>query len=94
MSTLRLREVYPRLARTIADLLLADPLAATVDDLPFLGPCTCSAGCANLLTAPPGSASPLPMTLLRDGKAVLTLSLDPSGTAIRDIEVLDAAVLG
>ncbi|WP_062430874.1 hypothetical protein [Herbidospora daliensis] len=94
MSRLRLKEVHPRLTAAIVDLLGGDPLATTVDELPYFGVCACSRGCRNLLTSPPGSASPRSLPLLLAGTEVIGLSLDPTGTAITDIEVLDPALYG
>lgn len=94
MSRLRLREVHPRLAATIAGLLGVDPLAGTVGDLFYFGVCGCSTTCRNLLTAPPGSASPRSLALSLDGAEVIGLSLDPTGMFITDIEVLDPALYG
>ncbi|WP_061296735.1 hypothetical protein [Herbidospora cretacea] len=94
MSRLRLREVHPRLVANVVWLLGWNPLAATVPDLPYYGVCACSATCRNLLTAPPGSASPRSMPLLLDGAEVIGLSLDPTGERITDLEVLDPALYG
>lgn len=90
-TTLRLSDVYPHLAANIAGLLAArdEPLAATVGDLPYFGRCACTPTCASLLTAPPGSAGTSLIQLERDGADVIWLCLDPSRTAITDIEVLD-----
>ncbi|MFF3440052.1 hypothetical protein [Streptosporangium sp. NPDC002721] len=94
----RLMDVFPGLVTDIVALLRAedenDPLADTVEGLSFHGVCTCSATCANLLTAPPGSSGSRMVQLERDGEDVIWLSLDPSATAITDIEVLDGRDLG
>lgn len=94
----RLADVFPDLAADIVALLRAgndgDPLADSVEDLPFHGVCMCSATCTNLLTAPPGSSGSRMVQLERDGEDVIWLSLDPSATAITDIEVLDGRDLG
>ncbi|GAB1819376.1 hypothetical protein [Herbidospora sp. RD11066] len=91
MTPLRLREVHPLLTATIVHLLGIDPLAATVRDLPYFGVCGCSWACRNLLTSPPGSASPRSLPLLLHGTEIITLSLDPTGTTITDVEVFDPA---
>ncbi|GAA0442715.1 hypothetical protein Acor_79770 [Acrocarpospora corrugata] len=88
-TPLRLAEVYPQLTATITALLGADPLAATVGDLPYLGRCTCTPTCAHLLTAPPGTPGPRVVQLERDGADVIWLSVSPSGTEIVGVEVLD-----
>lgn len=87
----RLGDAFPALAAEIADLLRAEgePLADVVADLPYHGPCTCTATCVNLLTAPLGSSGSSMIQLERDGIDVIWLSLDPSRTTITDIEVLD-----
>ncbi|MBB4789684.1 hypothetical protein [Streptomyces nodosus] len=87
----RLADVFPALATEIAELLRAEgePLAGAVAGLPYHGPCTCTATCINLLTAPPGSSGSSVIQLERDGMDVIWLSLDPSRTTITDIEVLD-----
>ncbi|GAA0968218.1 hypothetical protein GCM10009555_013190 [Acrocarpospora macrocephala] len=88
-TELRLRDVYPHLTANIVALLAPDPLAATVDALPYLGRCTCTPTCVNLLTAPPGSAGYDLIELERGDEPVIWLNLNPSRTAIVDIEVLD-----
>ncbi|MEV7319499.1 hypothetical protein [Streptomyces sp. NPDC093970] len=92
----RLADVFPALATEIAELLRAEgqPLAEVVADLPYHGPCTCTATCINLLTAPSGSSGFSMIRLERDGMDIIWLSLDPSGTTITDIEVLDGRDLG
>ncbi|MFJ3876799.1 hypothetical protein ACIPW5_05005 [Streptomyces sp. NPDC090077] len=92
----RLADAFPALADEIAHLLRAegDPLAEAVADLPYHGPCTCTATCTNLLTAPPGSSGSSMVQLERDGTDVIWLGLDPSRTTITDIEVLDGRDLG
>nr|BFE65108.1 hypothetical protein GCM10020063_096340 [Dactylosporangium thailandense] len=91
-------EVFPTLAAEIDRLLRLDdpshPLAGTVGSLRFYGRCPCTATCTNLLTAPPGSAGPYLVQLERDGMDVIWLSLDPTGTTVVDIEVLDRNGLG
>ncbi|GLX96413.1 hypothetical protein Hesp01_43630 [Herbidospora sp. NBRC 101105] len=94
MSRLRLSEVHPHLSATIAWLLGINPLARTVADLPYFGVCGCSRTCQNLLTSPPGSASPRSLPLLLDGEEVIGLSLDPTGMVITDIEVRDPTLYG
>ncbi|MGY5116184.1 hypothetical protein ACWC2H_10040 [Streptomyces sp. 900105755] len=92
----RLTNAFPALATEIAELLCAEgePLAEVIADLPYHGPCTCTATCINLLTAPPGSAGPSMIRLERDGVDIIWLSLDPCRTTITDIEVLDGRDLG
>ncbi|WP_371773571.1 hypothetical protein [Streptomyces sp. NBC_01438] len=92
----RLADAFPGLATEIAELLRAEgePLAEVVADLPYYGPCTCTATCTNLLTAPPNSLGSSMIQLERDGMDIIWLSLDPSRTAITDIEVLDGRDLG
>ncbi|WP_329375090.1 hypothetical protein [Streptomyces sp. NBC_01483] len=92
----RLADAFPALATEIAELLRAEgePLAEVVADLPYYGPCTCTATCINLLTAPPGSSGSSMIQLERDGMDIIWLSLDPSRTTITDIEVLDGRDLG
>ncbi|MFI0406382.1 hypothetical protein [Actinomadura sp. 3N508] len=87
----RLVEEFPELVAEIVQLLRAegDPLAGSVEDLPFCGRCTCTPACENLLTAPVGSGSPYMAELRRDGETIFWLSLDLTGTAITAIEVLD-----
>ncbi|GII52404.1 hypothetical protein Pth03_07930 [Planotetraspora thailandica] len=91
-------DVFPDLTADIIALLRVqnenDPLADAVEDLLFYGVCTCSATCTNLLTAPPGSSSSWMVELERDGESVIWLSLNPTATAITDIEVLDGRDLG
>ncbi|MEO3974559.1 hypothetical protein [Streptomyces sp. CAU 1734] len=83
-------------AAEIVELLRAEDesLAEVVADLPYHGPCTCTATCINLLTAPFGSSGSTMMQLERDGMDVIWLSLDPCRTTITDIEVLDGRDLG
>ncbi|MFF5145174.1 hypothetical protein ACFY6U_36595 [Streptomyces sp. NPDC013157] len=92
----RLADAFPALATEIAELLCAEgePLAEVVAGLPYYGPCTCTATCTNLLTAPPGSSGFSMIQLERDGMDIIWLSLDPSRTTITDIEVLDGRDLG
>lgn len=93
----RLVDVFPELAAEIVELLRADDddaLADVVGDLRYLGPCTCSPTCSNLLTAPAGSSGFSMAQLGRDGEDVIWLSLDPTMTTITDIEVLDGRDLG
>jgi hypothetical protein len=93
----RLVDVFPELAAEIIALLRADgdtTLAGVVDGLLYHGPCTCSPTCANLLTAPVGSSGSSMAELERDGEVVIWLSLDPAGTTITAIEVLDGRDLG
>ncbi|MEO3978038.1 hypothetical protein [Streptomyces sp. CAU 1734] len=92
----RLADAFPALAVEIAELLRAegDSLAEVVADLPYHGPCTCTATCINLLTAPFGSSGSTMIQLERDGMDVIWLSLDPYRTTITDIEVLDGRDLG
>ncbi|MFF4517703.1 hypothetical protein [Streptomyces mirabilis] len=92
----QLADAFPALASEIAELLCAEgePLAEAVADLPYYGPCTCTATCINLLTAPHGSSGSSMIQLERDGMDVIWLSLDPSRTTITDIEVLDGRDLG
>ncbi|WP_030672648.1 hypothetical protein [Streptomyces rimosus] len=92
----RLAEVFPALAAEIAELLRAEgePLAEVVAGLPYRGPCTCTATCVSLLTAPPGSSGSSMIRLGRDGMDIIWLSLDPSRTTVTDIEVLDGRDLG
>lgn len=91
-------DVFPDLVADIVVLLHAededDSLADTVETLLFHGVCTCTATCTNLLTAPPGSSGSWMVQLERNGEDVIWLSLDPSATAITDIEVLDGRDLG
>ncbi|MER7282155.1 hypothetical protein ABT369_47780 [Dactylosporangium sp. NPDC000244] len=70
-----------------------DPLAGTVGDLRYYGRCTCTETCSNPLTAPTGSAGPHLAQLERNGTDVIWLSLNPSGTTVVDIEVLDPSGL-
>lgn len=92
----RLADAFPILATEIAELLRAEgePLAEAVADLPYYGPCTCTATCINLLTAPLGSSGSSMIQLERDGVDVFWLSLDSPRTTITDIEVLDGRDLG
>ncbi|MGY4980682.1 hypothetical protein ACWCYL_26645 [Streptomyces sp. 900105755] len=92
----RLADAFPALATEIAELLRTEgePLAEVIADLSYYGPCTCTATCINLLTAPPGSAGSSMIRLERDGVDIIWLSLDPSRTTITDIEVLDGRDLG
>jgi hypothetical protein len=71
-----------------------EPLAEVVAHLPYYGPCTCTATCISLLTAPPGSSGSSMIQLERDGMDIVWLSLDPFRTTITDIEVLDGRDLG
>ncbi|MFB4309365.1 hypothetical protein [Actinomadura sp. GTD37] len=89
-------DVFPELVADIVELLAADgePLADTIADLPFLGPCTCSPTCANLLTAPLGSSGSLMIQLQRNGEESIWLSLDTTATAVTGIEMLDGRDLG
>jgi hypothetical protein len=93
-----LADVFPDLAADIALLLRAEdedhPLAGTIEDLLFYGPCPCSPTCTNLLTAPLGSSGTWVAPLQRDGEHVIWLSLNPSATAVAAIEVLDGRDLG
>ncbi|MGY5087754.1 hypothetical protein ACWCXM_22945 [Streptomyces sp. 900105755] len=92
----RLADAFPALATEIAELLRTEgePPAEVIADLSYYGPCTCTATCSNLLTAPPGSAGSSMIRLERDGVDIIWLSLDPSRTTITDIEVLDGRDLG
>jgi hypothetical protein len=94
----RMADVFPDLTADIVRLLRAtdpdDPLAETIEDLPFHGPCTCSPTCTNLLTAPFGSSGSWMVQVERDGEDNIRLCLDPSATAVTDIEVLDGRDLG
>ncbi|MBO4273026.1 hypothetical protein [Microbispora triticiradicis] len=94
----RLADVFPDLATEIITLLREqdenDPLADTVEDLLFYGVCTCKPTCTNLLTALRGSSGCWVVQLEHDGEDVIWLSLDPTATAITDIEVLDGRDLG
>jgi hypothetical protein len=89
----RLAVAFPALTAEIVRLLRVDEpdsqLAATIPDLPVFGRCACSATCTNLLTAPAGSAGAVMIVLRRDGEDVIWLSLDPTGSRVTDIEVLD-----
>ncbi|WP_328514042.1 hypothetical protein OHB25_51935 [Streptomyces mirabilis] len=69
----QLADAFPALASEIAELLRADgePLAEAVADLPYYGPCTCTATCINLLTAPHGSSGSSMIQLERDGMDVI-----------------------
>jgi hypothetical protein len=86
-------DVLPDLVAEIDRLLDAadpsDPLRGTVAQLPYYGRCMCIPTCNVILTAPAGSAGTRLVELERDGEAVIWLSLDPTATAIVDIEVLD-----
>ena len=93
----RLVDVFPGLAADIVELLRADDgdsLADTVEDLPFLGRCTCTPTCSVLLTAPAGSPSPYVAELGHGDEVAIWLNLDPTATAITGIEVLDGRDLG
>jgi hypothetical protein len=92
----RFADAFPALATEIAELLRAEgePLSEVIADLPYHGPCTCTATCNNLLTAPPGSSGSSMIQLERDGMDIIWLSLDPSRTTVTDIEVLDGRDLG
>lgn len=94
----RLADAFPDLTAEIITLMREqnqnDPLAGTVEDLLFYGVCTCSATCANLLTAPLGSSGSWMVQLERNGEDVVWLSLDPTAATITSIEVLDGRDLG
>jgi hypothetical protein len=88
---------FPGLVAEIDRLLrTADPshpLAGTFEALRYHGRCACTPTCGNILTAPAGSSGPYLIQLERDGADVVWLSLDPTGTSIVDIEVLDTSGL-
>ncbi|MEU1622691.1 hypothetical protein ABZ479_36030 [Streptomyces sp. NPDC005722] len=88
-------EAFPELAADILRLLEPDGgvLSEQVPTLRYYGVCTCSATCHNLRTSPQGSPEPYICQLEEDGEAVIWLNLDPTGTAIVDIEVLDGRSL-
>lgn len=94
----RMAEAFPELVAEIDRLLQLDdpahPIAGTVGDLRYHGRCTCTTTCNNLLAAPSGSAGPYLVQLERGGVDVIWLGLDPAGTTVVDIEVLDPAGLG
>jgi hypothetical protein len=89
---------FPELVAEIDRLLDAadpsNPLRGTVAQLPYYGRCECTPTCNVILTAPAGSAGTLLVELELDGEAVIWLSLDPTATAIVEIEVLDPEALG
>ncbi|WP_436527266.1 hypothetical protein [Actinoplanes sp. HUAS TT8] len=90
-------DAFPELVAEIDRLLgLDDPLdqlIGTVGVRRFHGRCTCTAGCGNILTALPGSPGPYVLGLERDGLDVIWLNLDPAGTDVVSIEVLDPSDL-
>jgi hypothetical protein len=94
----RMDLIFPDLVVEIDRLLrLDDPLhllAGTVGALRYYGRCACTPTCGNILTAPAGSAGPYLIQLERDGEDVIWLSLDPTCTAVVDIDVLDGTGLG
>ncbi|MFF5232671.1 hypothetical protein [Dactylosporangium sp. NPDC000521] len=94
----RMADVFPMLVAEVDRLLRLDdpshPLAGTVGELRFYGRCTCAKTCTNLLTAPAGSAGPYVAPLERDGIDVIWLSVDPTGTTVVDIKVLEPTGLG
>jgi hypothetical protein len=90
----RLAEVYPGLVTEIAAALRTnqrdDALAQAVEELHFYG--WCDTNC--LMTAPPGSATPLVAELEHDGQPVFLLSLDPTAATVTHVEILDGRDLG
>ena len=83
-------DAFPALATEIAELLRAEgePLAEVVADLPYYGPCTCSATCVNLLTAPPGSSGFQAATAGRSGRseyATSTSAVSSSSSSTRRV---------
>lgn len=91
----RLAEVLPDLANEVAELLEPEnaDLARTIPSLRFYGRCDCKPTCTVLLTAPPGSPTPYVLTLERDGRSVATLDIDPTGSAVTGIEIMDGREL-
>jgi hypothetical protein len=88
-------DVFPELAADILRLLEPDGgvLSEQIPTLRYYGVCTCTATCHNLLTAPQGSPTPYVCELEEDDEVVIWLNLDPTGTVIFDIEVLDGRSL-
>ncbi|MFJ9913412.1 hypothetical protein [Actinacidiphila glaucinigra] len=84
-------EVFPELAADILRLLEPDggALSEQIPTLRYYGVCTCSATCHNLLTSPQGSPTPYICPLEEGDEVLIWLNLDPTGTAIVDVEVLD-----
>ncbi|MFF3225819.1 hypothetical protein ACFYV7_23685 [Nocardia suismassiliense] len=91
----RLAEVFSDLADEIAELLEPEDadLARTVPDLRFHGRCACKPTCTVLLTAASGSPTPYVLTLERGGEPVMMLDLDPSGSTVTGIEIMDGREL-
>ncbi|MGW2827664.1 hypothetical protein [Streptomyces sp. NPDC001286] len=91
-----LADVFPELTADILRLLGPDDtvLIEQVPALRYHGVCTCTATCSNLLTAPQGAPAPYLCELMEHDESVIWLSLDPTATAIVDIEVLDGRDLG
>ncbi|MFD5516928.1 hypothetical protein [Streptomyces sp. NPDC127066] len=89
-------EVFPELTADIVRLLGDDDpvLIAQIPALRFHGVCTCTPTCRALLTAPQGSPTPYLCELEEHDEVVIWLSLDPTGSVIVDIEVLDGRDLG
>ncbi|MFE1849076.1 hypothetical protein [Streptomyces sp. NPDC059489] len=89
-------DVFPELTADILRLLDPDD-TVLIEQMPTLryhGVCTCTPTCRSLLTAPQGSPTPYLCELKENDECVIWLSLDPTGTTIVDIEVLDGRDLG
>lgn len=84
-------EVFPELTADIVRLLGDDApvLIAQIRALRFHGVCTCTPTCRAFLTAPQESPTSYLCELEEHDEVVIWLSLDPTGSVIVDIEVLD-----
>lgn len=85
-----LSDARPNLLRRMLVLLenVGEPgLAARLATQTYYGECPCKPHCRAVLTAPPGSSSPLMLWLEDDGEIAGQVSLNADGTMVTLVEL-------